>query len=107
MKSIAPGLDNIQLILLLDKDLPAAPVLDDMEPVGIGPIFIFASNVTSQLVDQVHERGFRAIVWGLGEKGLQADKIITRYKLMISKDVDGFACAHPDKLQQLIRGASR
>jgi glycerophosphoryl diester phosphodiesterase len=102
-KSIAPAFDNVQLVLLLGKKLDVKPALDEMEEFGIGSISIFAQIVTRQNVEQVHERGFRAIAWGLGDKGLQPDKIITRYQLLLSKGVDGFTCAYHDILQGLIR----
>jgi len=107
VRSLASALEDVQMVLLLGKKLPVTLALDEMEAIGISSISIFASVVTTGLVDKVHERGFRIIAWGLGEKGLQVDKINTRYRLLLNKSVDGFTCAYPDKLQQMIRGASR
>lgn len=107
MRSIAPVLDDVQLIFLLGKNVGVEPALDEMETLDIGSISIFAGNVTSQIVEHVHGRGIRIIAWGLGDKGFQPDNIITSYKLLLSKGVDGFTCAYPDKLQGLIRGASQ
>ncbi|HME56194.1 MAG TPA: glycerophosphodiester phosphodiesterase [Candidatus Lokiarchaeia archaeon] len=107
LQSIAPALNPVQLVFLLGKNMAVEPALDEMEALGIGSISIFAGDVTPQIVEHVHERGIRAIAWGTGDKGLQPDKIISSYQLLIYKGVDGFTCAYPDRLQGLIRGANQ
>jgi len=103
IKSITSILEDVQLVLLLGKKLAITPALDEMVAMGIGSISIFAQDTTSQIVEQIHDRGMRVMAWGLGEKGLKPDNIIKLYRLLLNKGVDGFTCAYPDMLQRLIR----
>jgi glycerophosphoryl diester phosphodiesterase len=103
VREIAPSLAPVQLVYLLDKEKNVADVIDEMRRIGVGSLSIHASHVTCELVDSLHEHGIRALAWGVGEKGKPRYEINSTYQCVLGSHVDGFTCAYPDVLKEIVR----
>ncbi|MEX2684868.1 MAG: glycerophosphodiester phosphodiesterase [Candidatus Sigynarchaeota archaeon] len=105
LRGIAKFLLPIQLVYLVKKNKDIAASLPEMQQAGIGSISMHASRVTPKLVRLVHDHGVRALAWGVEEKGKPRRDIIRSYELLLGKGVDGFTCAYPDVLMEMVRAA--
>ncbi len=102
---LAPSLAPAQLVYLLDRGKDVVVATADMLRIGIGSLSVHASCVTPELVTFIHEHAMRALVWGVGERGKPRRDIIGLYELLLGKGVDGFTCAYPDMLMEMVRVA--
>nr|MDO8084275.1 glycerophosphodiester phosphodiesterase [Candidatus Sigynarchaeum springense] len=105
LHEISSLLEPIQLVYLIDKGKDVIAALADIERAGIGSLSIYASRATPGLVRLAHDHGVRAIAWGVGEKGKPRHKINSAYQSLLDKGVDGFTCAYPDMLMEMVRAA--
>ncbi|MBN2153449.1 MAG: glycerophosphodiester phosphodiesterase [Candidatus Lokiarchaeota archaeon] len=105
MHDLAPSLTPVQLVYLASKGVDLAAAIAAIKRAGIGTLSMPASRVTSGLVRLVHDHGLRAIAWGIGEKGRRRHEINSAYRSLLDKGVDGFTCAYPDVLVEMVRAA--
>jgi glycerophosphoryl diester phosphodiesterase len=103
VREIAPSLAPVHLVLLLDRGKSVADATREMRRIGIGSLSIHASRVTRELVVSLHEQGIRALAWGVGEKGKPRHEINSTYQCLLGSHVDGFTCAYPDVLKEIVR----
>ncbi len=100
---LAPSLAPVRLVYLLDRGKDVVVATADMQRIGIGSLSVHASCVTPELVTFIHEHAMRALAWGVGERGKPRRDIKGVYELLLGKGVDGFTCAYPDMLMEMVR----
>jgi glycerophosphoryl diester phosphodiesterase len=105
VREIEPSLAPVQLVYLLDRGKDVDDAIASMRQTGIGSLSVHASCVTPELVALVHDHTMRALAWGVGEKGKPTHEINSSYHSLLSKGVDGFTCAYPDVLMEMVRAA--
>jgi glycerophosphoryl diester phosphodiesterase len=105
VRDLAPSLAPVHLVFLLDRGKDVADAMDEMRLIGVGSLSIHASRVTRELVSSLHDRGIRALAWGVEEKGKSRHEINTAYQSLLDKGVDGFTSAYPDVLMEMLRAA--
>jgi glycerophosphoryl diester phosphodiesterase len=105
VRELAPSLVPVQLVYLLDRGQDVADAIADIRRIGIGSLSVHAARVTPELVTLIHGHAMRALAWGVGEKGKPTHEINSCYHSLLSKGVDGFTCAYPDVLMEMVRAA--
>ncbi len=100
---LIPSLAPVQLVYLLGKEKEVADAIATMENLHIGTLSLHASRVTAELVTGLHGRGIHAIAWGVGDKGKPRHEINSIYQFLLNNRIDGFTCAYPDVLLEMVR----
>jgi glycerophosphoryl diester phosphodiesterase len=104
MRATWPDLRPVQLVLLLGKNIQANNTLvDTLASSGIGSISLHASAVSREIVDHLHERGFRVLAWGVGDRSMPRDKINSTFRSLLQQGLDGWTSAFPDILKGILR----
>jgi glycerophosphoryl diester phosphodiesterase len=104
MRDTWPDLRPVQLVLLLGKNIHVNDALvDTIASSGIGSISLHVSAISREIVDHLHDRGFRVLAWGVGDRAMPRDKINSTFRSLLQQGLDGWTSAFPDILKGILR----